>query len=64
MLFFIGVRHLVNAEPDPDWILHPDTLRGLQILAARSLPLDCVGILARHLEHGPVFARRVPICAY
>jgi hypothetical protein len=27
MLCFIGVRHLVNAEPDPDWILRPDTLK-------------------------------------
>ena len=60
MLCFIGVRHLVDAEPDPDWILRPDTLQGLQILAARSLTFDCVGILPRHLEHGPVFARRVP----
>src|SRR5262250_2839781 len=30
---FVGVRHLVNVEPDPDWILRPDVMHGLQILA-------------------------------
>ena len=57
---FVGVRHLVNVEPDPDWILRPDVLQGLQILATRGLAFDYVGKLPRHLEHVPLFARRVP----
>jgi L-fuconolactonase len=57
---FVGVRHLVNVEPDPDWILRPDVLQGLQILANRGLTFDYVGILPRHLEHVPVVARKVP----
>jgi L-fuconolactonase len=57
---FVGVRHLVNVEPDPDWILRSDVLEGLRILASRGLTFDYVGILPRHLEHVPVFARRVP----
>jgi L-fucono-1,5-lactonase len=57
---FVGVRHLVNVEPDPDWILRPDVLQGLQILATRGLAFDYVGILPRHLEHVPVIARKVP----
>jgi L-fuconolactonase len=57
---FVGVRHLVNVEPDPDWIMRPAVLQGLQILATRGLAFDYVGILPRHLEHVPVFARRVP----
>jgi L-fuconolactonase len=57
---FVGVRHLVNVEPDPDWIVRPDVLRGLQIVATRGLAFDYVGILPRHLEHVPVLARRVP----
>jgi L-fuconolactonase len=57
---FVGVRHLVNVEPDPDWILRPDVLRGLQILANRGLTFDYVGILPRHLEHVPVIARKIP----
>ena len=56
----VGVRHLVNVEPDPDWIIRPDVLQGLQILAARGLTFDYVGILPRHLEHVPLVAQRVP----
>jgi L-fuconolactonase len=26
---FVGIRHLINVEPDPDWILRPDVLNGL-----------------------------------
>ena len=56
----VGVRHLINVEPDPDWIMRPDVLRGLQILASRGLTFDYVGILPRHLEHVPLVAQRVP----
>lgn len=57
---FVGVRHLVNVEPDPDWIMRPDVLQGLQILASRGLTFDYVGILPRHLEQVPALARLVP----
>ena len=57
---FVGVRHLINVEPDPDWVLRPDVLQGLQVLAARGLTFDYVGILPRHLQHVAELARRVP----
>ena len=57
---FVGVRHLVNVEPDPDWILRPEVLEGLAAVAARGLAFDYVGILPRHLEHVPRLAERVP----
>jgi L-fuconolactonase len=56
----VGIRHLVNVEPDPDWIIRPDVLNGLQVLASRRLTFDYVGILPRHLEHVPLVAQRVP----
>lgn len=56
----VGVRHLINVEPDPDWIVRPDVLKGLAALAARGLAFDYVGILPRHLEHVPLVAARVP----
>jgi L-fuconolactonase len=56
----VGVRHLVNIEPDPDWIIRPEVLKGLQVLADRCLTFDYVGILPRHLEHVPLVAQRVP----
>jgi L-fuconolactonase len=57
---FVGVRHLVNVEPDADWIIRPDVLNGLRVLAARGLTFDYVGILPRHLAHVPLVAQRVP----
>jgi L-fuconolactonase len=56
----VGIRHLINVEPDPDWIVRPDVLRGLRVLEGRRLTFDYVAILPRHLEHVPVVARRVP----
>src|SRR5262249_41120476 len=56
----VGIRHLINIEPDPDWIMRPEVVRGLDVLAAHDLTFDYVGILPRHLEHVPFIARRVP----
>jgi L-fuconolactonase len=56
----VGIRHLINVEPDPDWIIRPNVLRGLEVLAARHLTFDYVAILARHLEHVPLVAHRLP----
>jgi L-fuconolactonase len=56
----VGVRHLINVEPDPDWIIRTEVLRGLQVLASRGLTFDYVGITPRHLEHVPLVAQRVP----
>ena len=57
---FVGVRHLINVEPDPDWILRKNVIEGLRVLARHGLVFDYVGILPRHLEHVPVLAREIP----
>jgi L-fuconolactonase len=57
---FVGVRHLINVEPDSDWIVRPTVLEGLRLLAARNLTFDLVAILPRHLEHVPTIAAAVP----
>ena len=57
---FAGVRHLVNVEPDPDWILRAEVVEGLKLVAERGLTFDYVGILPRHLEHVPRLAERLP----
>jgi len=57
---FVGIRHLINIEPDPDWIIRPDILKGLQAVAARGLTFDYVGILPRHLQNVAVVAECVP----
>lgn len=56
----VGVRHLINVESDPDWILREPVLDGLRLLERRGLAFDYVGILPRHLAHVPVLAERLP----
>jgi len=57
---FVGVRHLINIEPDPDWIFRENVIAGLRVLASHGLVFDYVGILPRHLEHVPVLAKQIP----
>ncbi len=35
-----GIRHLVHDEPDPEWLLRPEVLRGLRAVAAAGLRYD------------------------
>src|SRR5207249_11498884 len=56
---FVGVRHLINVEPDPDWVIHDAVVEGLRILMY-DLTFDYVGILPSHLEHVPILAERLP----
>ncbi|WP_055491210.1 amidohydrolase [Streptomyces sp. TP-A0356] len=37
-----GVRHQVQSEPDPDWLLRPDVQRGLAAVAGSGLVYDLV----------------------
>jgi L-fuconolactonase len=37
-----GIRHQVQSEPDPDWLLRPAVLRGLAVLADCGLAYDLV----------------------
>ncbi|MFE6287270.1 amidohydrolase family protein [Streptomyces sp. NPDC057877] len=53
-----GIRHQVQDEPDPEWLLRPDVQRGLAAVAAAGLRFDlvvrhhqlpaCVRAAARH----------------
>ncbi|MGW0790653.1 amidohydrolase family protein [Streptomyces sp. NPDC002911] len=36
----VGIRHQVQGEPDPEWLLRPDVLRGLRAVAAAGLVYD------------------------
>ena len=56
---FCGIRHIVEAEPDPAWILRDTVLESLRQLAQRNIPYD---MLARpkHLPHVLTLLGRLP----
>ena len=40
----VGVRHLVQSEPDPDWLCRADVHRGLRAVAAAGLRYDLLTV--------------------
>jgi L-fuconolactonase len=56
---FKGIRHLVHDEPDVQWLLRDDVIRGLRELARRNIPYDLL-LRPPHLPFIPKLAERVP----
>ncbi|MEY3176246.1 MAG: hypothetical protein RLZZ436_4160 [Planctomycetota bacterium] len=56
---FSGVRHIVQDEPDEDFIVRPEVLRGLGVLARRGVPYDLL-FYHQHLRHAATVARLFP----
>jgi L-fuconolactonase len=54
-----GVRHLVQDEPDPRWLLRDDVLAGLQALANADLPYDLL-VRPPQLPAAVELSRRLP----
>ncbi|MEU3730889.1 amidohydrolase family protein [Streptomyces sp. NPDC033538] len=57
--FLRGIRHQVQAEPDPDWLTRPEVLRGLRAVAAAGLVHDLV-VLPHQLPSATRAAAAVP----
>jgi L-fuconolactonase len=55
----VGIRHLVHDEPDPEWLLRDDVLRGLGVVAEAGLVYDLL-VRARELPAATEVARRLP----
>jgi L-fuconolactonase len=56
---FKGVRHLVESEPDDDWLVQPAVFEGLKQLSTRGLSYDLL-VHTRHLKHIPRVAETCP----
>ncbi len=56
---FVGVRHVTQDEPDDDFIVRPDVLRGLELLEKHQVPFDLL-FYVKHLRHVPALAHRFP----
>ncbi|MCL6667517.1 amidohydrolase family protein [Streptomyces panaciradicis] len=54
-----GIRHQVQGEPDPEWLLRPDVLRGLTAVAEAGLVYDLV-VLPHQLPACAKAAARLP----
>lgn len=55
----VGIRHLVQDEPDPRWLARPEVLRGLRAVAAAGLVYDLL-VSPRQLPAAVAATRAVP----
>lgn len=57
--YLVGIRHQVQGEPDPRWLLRPDVRRGLKAVADTGLAYDLV-VLPQQLPACVEAARKHP----
>ncbi|MFJ1796087.1 amidohydrolase family protein [Kitasatospora griseola] len=55
----VGIRHQVQEEPDPEWLLRPDVQRGLLAVAEAGLAYDLV-VKPHQLPSAALAAARLP----
>ena len=56
---FVGIRHIVQGEPDEDFIVRPEFLRGLKVLEKHGVPYDVL-TYTQHLRHAVTLGRELP----
>ncbi|HEY1067736.1 MAG TPA: amidohydrolase family protein [Pirellulales bacterium] len=56
---FCGVRHITQDEPDDDFIIRDDVIRGLKVLEKHNVPFDLL-FYVKHLRHAATLARQLP----
>lgn len=58
--YFKGVRHQIHDEADPEWLLQPEVMESLRMLAEYDLPYDLVGIHPAHIRTALRVAEKIP----
>ncbi|MCA9211447.1 MAG: amidohydrolase family protein [Planctomycetales bacterium] len=56
---FVGIRHITQDEPDDDFIIRPDVIRGLRVLEKYNVPFDLL-FYVKHLHHARQLAEILP----
>lgn len=56
---FVGIRHVTQDEPDDDFIIRPEVVRGLKVLEKHGVPFDLL-FYVKHLKHAATLARQLP----
>ena len=55
-----GFRHLIHDEANARWLLQPQVIRSLQLIASYNYTYDVVGVLTEHIETVLQVAEKVP----
>lgn len=56
---FVGVRHITQGEPDDNFIIQPEVVRGLKVLQKHRVPFDLL-FYTQHLKHAVTLAQMLP----
>ena len=56
---FVGVRHVTHDEPDVDFIVRADVIKGLKVLERHGVPFDLL-FFTQHLKHTATLATACP----
>ena len=56
---FVGIRHVTQDEPDDDFIIRDEVIRGLKVLEKHQVPFDLL-FYVKHLKHAATLARELP----
>ena len=56
---FVGIRHLTQGEPDGNFIVRDDVVRGLKVLEKHVIPFDLL-FFTQHLQHATTLAEKLP----
>ncbi len=56
---FVGIRHITQGEPDDNFIIRPDVVRGLKVLQKHKVPFDLL-FFTQHLKHAATLAEMLP----
>ncbi|MEX2215112.1 MAG: amidohydrolase family protein, partial [Phycisphaeraceae bacterium] len=56
---FVGIRHVTQDEPDDDFIIRPDIMRGLRVLEKHRVPFDLL-FYVKHLKHAATLGAALP----
>jgi len=55
---FVGIRHVTQDEPDEDFIIRSEILRGLKVLEKHQVPFDLL-FYVQHLKHADHLGREL-----
>jgi L-fuconolactonase len=56
---FVGVRHITQDEPNDDFIVRNDVVRGLKVLEKHGVPFDLL-FYVKHLRHAAALGQLLP----